>query len=305
MAADFVPHVSFRDGRAVASEGRKTPAAALTRFDTLVLLIHGFNNDQPGASRAYTAFHKLQSQLGPLSANLVGVFWPGDNWSGPLFYMRSIRQAEETAAVLGEELRRAARARGFLRIDIVTHSMGARLSLKLLEELLNRTEPSLVIRRLAFMAAAVPVFMLEPPDPPNRRPFRTALEQSIDSVLNLFSPNDRVLGVAFPLGQSLARGPEGVFPIALGHREWKGPGALTTPRLRQRQISGAGHSDYWGSKADGLVQAEQANREVRSFLSLGALLPRRMEARSMSVRAAGETRETTAGRAIAGRLAFA
>src|SRR5215207_6543603 len=108
--AEFVPHVSFRErpgGGAVAREGRKNPEATLTRYDTLVLLIHGYNNDQEGGARAFFGFRTLQVELGQLSANLVGIFWPGDNWSGPLFYMQSLGQARRTAEALANELRKA------------------------------------------------------------------------------------------------------------------------------------------------------------------------------------------------------
>ena len=270
--------LSFRDkkrGGPVRQTPNETPSGALARLSRPVLLIHGYNNDEQDADRAYNAFQDMQRQLADLDADhpvangrLVEIYWPGDaRWGivSFLYYMRSIDKAKKTARYFAQTIKQAVNAGGFKQIDIVAHSMGCRLAAELLKRL--KGVPNLVVRRIVFMAAAIPTFMLEPQ--PGPQGLRSAFDMLEDAAQSLYSPVDKVLRYAFPLGQSLARGKEGAFPTALGHDLWTGG---VPPNLAQFHNVGARHSDYWPGKKKKKRKekharaARRANEQVHEFL---------------------------------------
>lgn len=288
MSADpwFRPYVSFRtqpNGGSVRREPEIHPDDALSG-DRVILLIHGYNNDRDSATASYRGAAALQQQLGGFPGKLVAVYWPGDNWENFAFYMQSIGHAVDTAAALARELRKAARSFGLLRISIAAHSMGCRVAFELLRELHNSHE-NIVVERLAIMAAAVPTFSLEPPGS-RARPLRAAFDKYLPSpeVLSLFSGADPVLRFAFPLGQSLAG--EGLFPVALGHSQWNGTGAMHSPPLTQAENRGARHGDYW--------KGTFAQQKVTAFLNASAAPPRVVASSAPPARVTEPPRETPA-----------
>lgn len=303
--------LSFREhkrGGKVLQEPRATPHDALAVESRPVLLIHGYNNDQEKANRAYRAFQEIQRQLAGLApgrpvanGRLVEIYWPGDaDWGvvSFLYYMGSIGKAKETAKYLAATLERAAKTGGFKQVDIVAHSMGCRLTAELLTHL--KDAPNLVIRRIVFMAAALPTFMLAPQSG-LRRAYDAVLT---DAALSLYSPADSVLGLAFPLGQSIAPGKEGLFPTALGHDLWAGS---VPPNLRQFHNVDARHSDYWPGgkkrrKGKRGRAARRANEQVREFLELG-LVARSLPSRELSERDTEDERSLDYAREIADRPA--
>jgi hypothetical protein len=152
----------------------------------------------------------------------------------------------------------------------VAHSMGCRLTLELIRRLI--AVPDVSIQRVVFMAAAVPTFLLEPPER-----LRTGLDHPrVEGVMSLFSADDSVLDNAFPLGQWDAQGESWTDgdewrrgnTVALGHERWV---PVNPPRVlsqeNQIQISGAGHSDYWGWREKTRDrQGRWANILVKDFL---------------------------------------
>ena len=262
--ARFEPYISFRDvtknDLSFVSPPIVQPASALTRGTNLLLLIHGYNNSVGNAADAYAGWLSLQEELGGIGINVVGVYWPGSNWESFAVYMQAISKAEATAQKLATALRAAAASFGTLRIRIVTHSLGSRLTMELLHQLRRNPDPRLTVERFVVMAAAVPTRYLTP-----RHVLRDALDQLRTPFRSLYSESDKVLGYAFRLGESL-RG-EGFFPTALGHEEWRGARAISQPQLTQERIRGAGHGDYWHAND----QARQAARSARSFLDLGSV----------------------------------
>src|SRR5258706_304206 len=98
--AFFEPYISFRkqpkggDVDAALLE----PSTALTSWTSVLLLIHGYNANQFEASSDYSGWSKLQDEIGPLNANTVAVYWPGDRGSSnslvnALFYMSALPHA--------------------------------------------------------------------------------------------------------------------------------------------------------------------------------------------------------------------
>ncbi len=305
--------LSFRQkkrGGEVRQPPIETPPGELARQPRPVLLIHGYNNDQKDADEAYTAFQEIQRQLASLDANrpvangrLIEIYWPGDsNWGilSFLYYMQSIDRAKKTAKCFARTIEQAVNAGGFKQIDIVAHSMGCRLAAELLKHL--KGVQNLVVRRIVFMAAAIPTFMLEPQQG-LRSTYNTILK---DAAHSLYSPVDKVLRYAFPLGQSLAPGKEGAFPTALGHDLWTGG---VPPNLAQFHNVGARHSDYWPGKKKKKRKekharaARRANEQVHEFLEFGPLLARELPSREIDELEAEEDRSLENDREITERVA--
>lgn len=294
------PSVCFRKsaiGGEISANPSLNPQSVLKLSWRMVLLIHGYNNDLQAGREAYEGFRKVQRRLAGLDedqpvtdSQLVDVYWPGDaDWGivSPLYYPWSIARAKESAVALAAALKEAASESGFKQIDIIAHSMGCRLMLELIKELVVAAD--ITIRRVVFMAAAVPTFMLDPDDAHQLRAAYNVKLQ--DGAASLYSPDDMVLALAFPLGQTIGGAGEGWFPTALGHGAWLSP--VTPGGLRQNQIHGAGHSDYWGWNEKALDQAEEANQQVRAFLQFNPPGPRAIPSRRVAERPGAEERAST------------
>jgi pimeloyl-ACP methyl ester carboxylesterase len=248
------------------------------RHDKLVLLIHGFNNTIAEAQNAYTAFMSLQSKLANYAAgddfapdrDFVEVYWKGDDW-GPasaVYYPNAIPNAIQTATALALVLKNLAILRpGGLSLQIVAHSLGTRLSLELLKSLSG--DPHITVSRLVFFAAATPTFMMEGDG--QAEGLRRAYEEMVtEGAMSLYSGADIVLSKAFPVGQSIAPGAEGFFPVALGHRYWTS--IHCPPTLLQGENKNANHSDYWGwNRATEETCGKWANIVTRQFLGFSGL----------------------------------
>lgn len=274
--------------------------SVLARHRSVVLLLHGFNTNERDASASYERFMRLQQELGMVTGNVVGVYWPGDNWEGPLYYMKAVGQAQRAATYLAGDLHLAAELAGVYRIDIVAHSLGTRLALETIRELRARLDshpvPGLKIGRIVFLASAVPTHYLEV-DPASPRPLEGAIA-AVEAALNLYSEADRVLHLAFPPGQTAAG--EGFLPTALGRREWAA-GRLRTPPLEQRRNPGADHSDYWGGTSRNERALREAARAVRDFIALGPPAARQVPVREIEPRVVGSGRLPGAPRVLEGR----
>jgi len=263
-------------GGAVSSRGKVLPSSGLNK-SSLLILIHGYNNDQINALKSYQQFLELQEEIKDFSANILEVFWPGDNWEGFLYYMQSIGKVKEVAKLFAQDIYNAASARGFLVIDFIAHSLGCRLILETINILLslqrNEKVPGLVIRNVVFMAGAVPVNYL------NERGILRDSVEYFKGALSLFSQSDSVLHYGFPIGQTLAR--EGIFPVALGRRKWA-DGNNVVPRLNQINNQGANHSDYWGADSKKPDILKNTAKYVRTFIDMGAIPNRKIVTRNTS-----------------------
>ena len=300
--------LSYRDapvGGGILAQPKISDERAIEQALHLVLLIHGYNNDEQAAKEAYEGFHARQRDLDSDAhygdgRTFVEVYWPGDaawGFASFLFYMgsiqRAIRTAEHLAGYLAKHIRNA------VRIDIVAHSMGCRLGTELLRALQDLPAAPQIMR-IVFLAGAVPTFMLEKRSPPRR--LRPSYERVLrDGARSLYSGSDLVLAFAFPAGQSLAPGDEGFLPAALGHAMWTD---VTVPvNLGQDENPKAGHGDYWGwnTKPRHLQCAIKAASEVRSYLQFPSAGSRTISVRSVAGSAALEARTIETQRKIAAR----
>lgn len=220
----------------------------------LLFLIHGYNNTWTEANESYTAFCNLQKQA--VSAGLdwtfgstvVEVFWPGDaEWgiARPAFYPWAIPKADATADLLSAIIKDLLEFNhGELYIQIVAHSMGNRVALRMASRLSGLQ--GLIVRRAVHMASAVAVWKLE--DNRNELSLGLAKEISTGAAISLYSEKDAVLAYAFPFGETADFVQEGFLPVALGHQKWiKGDSQLNFTQADERP---AGHGDYWGGDPD-------------------------------------------------------
>jgi len=237
-----------------------------------VLLIHGFNVTEDDAFATYRRFCIEQQRLADLDANdavsedraFIEVDWPGGinaakavSWAG---YPLAVSQAKELGPRIAADLSEAARRLGHLTLDIVAHSLGCRLAI----ETIRALGPNITVTGIVFQAAAVDVEQLASEQ--DRYGLRSALLNAKCRIHSLYSEGDQVLFRAFPGGQELAMEAAGWtrVPTALGHTRWDQDSILGTS-LRQVQIAGAGHSDYWGGGGKP-KQVRSAQYEVRSAL---------------------------------------
>src|ERR687896_504409 len=97
MRRFFEPYISYRldeKGGGVRDFGLLSSGGLLTQYKTIVFFVHGYNNDQHDASAAYIRFMKL---LGTVSVKVIGVYWPGDNWTSGAYYIQAINKVGSVA----------------------------------------------------------------------------------------------------------------------------------------------------------------------------------------------------------------
>jgi len=232
----------------------------------LIVLVHGFNNNEGQAQDAYVGFRQRQKamlgELGDrLEAMLGDAFWPGDaDWPGPLdtvdflVYPATISRAVDTAAALSDYL---LTRQDVLNLYFIGHSMGCRVVLETIRLLRANASFTTPIRKVCLMAAAVPTGKVFPGG---------ELEDAFlapEHVRVLYSPDDPVLHFAFPIGQTA--GGDGFFPTAIGRC---GDVPLSPGHVDRSLVSGAGHSDYWGWKDD--APSALSAEMLHEFLGIGA-----------------------------------
>lgn len=295
MSRPFAPFLSFRlseRGGGIREFALLSGASVLTTGRPIVFFVHGFNNDLGAASAAYSRFLPL---LGDVSAQVIGVYWPGDSWAGGANYMQALERVPAIARRFAQLLYSSALGSGRLDVSFVCHSLGGRLVLETLRELSALVKrqplPSLVVHRVAFMAGAIPTSRLD-----RRQALNVALRALGARSMSVYSEADRVLHYAFPMGESLAGA--AFFPTALGRRRWGGADAVQ-PELSQVENPRADHSDYWGGSTRNGAAIEYAARVVRGFVPLGGKPP----ARSVASRATSAARGTEGARETPRRIA--
>jgi esterase/lipase superfamily enzyme len=239
----------------------------------LVLLIHGYNNTEDQARKAYRRFSRNTALDAPRVGTEVGeFFWPGDTGrpGSFLFYASQVPRAVESAQRLAEHLDTLANGQP-LSVTFICHSLGNRLALETIAALRSRPS-SVIVERFCSMAAAVAVDTLSA-----GQPLEQAARDAAQSIV-LWSAKDRALGYAFIAGQYLA-GDNERATAAVG--KTGGPDLFWQNR-RDFTGHGYGHGDYWpraGSAAS-----------VSEFLDMTGI-PRPLQGRAPQMMAAPEERE--------------
>jgi hypothetical protein len=261
----------YRNG-VIEAPGGGTPHGS----GRIVLLVHGYNNDKADADRSYEALSaNVAADVGARAENLWRFYWPSyvERLTGRVVddptsvsserqaagtesnallsmptYALQVLKAREVGATLGRYLRTVHATEALpTEIVFVAHSLGCRVVLEALRELLGGRTPDAESHRVAgvcLMAAAVPTFMVEA----SARLGPAAMVPRVSYVLH--SKADLVLRFAFPPGQGAASAilrrasgdgadTEGWFPEAIGRH-----GNPSTTWLRRGE-TGLGHSGYW------------------------------------------------------------
>lgn len=220
--------------RVVFEQGTMTDLAA----SRILLLVHGFANPEETAQRSY---EKFAAGLAKVSESFPGTWgavcefhWPGDDIRGPLrskeTYPLRIYVAQTCAVRLYDFFHRETALDSDKNLYIVAHSLGCRLTLEFLREIVKSGQyAGPVVREVALMAAAVPMDTCLP-----RSGWFLPAETRHEHVL--FSANDQVLHLAFPVGQGAAG----------EHGHAVGRGGLPDERWWTRTSTGLGHGEYWG-----------------------------------------------------------
>lgn len=208
----------------------------------LVILIHGYNNDE------YTAHQLWQRTHGALSGVLprkymkdVALFyWTGDEKlprsASAAFFPWQIRNAVDSGTHLADFLLHEAREEG-LRVVMIAHSLGGRVALAAASELRRRQPHQVELEGLLLMAAAVPEGLCRPGHAYGQR---VGARETV-----LFSTADTILRRFYPVGQRAAR-LMGLEPET--HARGAAVGRMGTPVGRwhgEALQCGLGHSDYW------------------------------------------------------------
>jgi pimeloyl-ACP methyl ester carboxylesterase len=299
-AARYSPHLTV-SARAVPEGGPVRnglllqPDPSLPTQRELLVLVHGFNNNLQEAQEAYAAFRDGQrSQLSPsdvsrLSDQLADCFWPGDaDLPGPLdfldflVYPFAIPKGMATSRLLADYLMARPDAE---TVHFVGHSMGCRVILETIQHMLAAGPRGKKVGRVCLMAAAVPTFKVCP----GGELYGAFI--AAERMRVLYSPDDKVLSFAFPLGQTAARGDEGFLPTAVGHG---GDIPSHPPAAVAQRIEGAGHGDYWGIEADitSRAVANLARDQLTQFLQLDSRVAQDADTtRTVAERAVGAARQ--------------
>ena len=259
------------EGGALAAAVVGDPAFPLNAARELVVLVHGFNNHMGEAGAAYASFRDHQYPLAGVSppsleTEFADFFWPGDADMGLLDKLdfTVYPEAVHTSPAAGQRLASyLATLPNLLTIDFVGHSLGCRVVLECIRQMVQGPHP--VIRRVVLMAAAVPVDMV------STGGTLASAVQAAEQVLVLHSTSDIVLHFAFPPGQTQAG--EGMLPTALGRF---GPPPGMPGVVLAQQITDAGHGDYWGVEDAGTTPASVAVHQavataVAASLKLGSI----------------------------------
>lgn len=234
-AADFA---AFRD--------------AVGAVDRILLLIHGYNVDQKGGEADYDELLEYAQYYGPVPSNspartkarqFVGVLWPGD--CGPTAYGESVQRAVNSVDALADALARLATPERRLRLEVIAHSMGCRLTLLTLDAL--RAQSNIAVERVMFMAGAVPTYRLEPGA--GNGDMRRGLDHvsrpaSSQTIGSMYSDGDWILRFFFPYFESRQPEPHPKEIVALGRTRWKG---AAPPNMGQIDMDPTGHISYWDS----------------------------------------------------------
>lgn len=171
------------------------------RGKRLLLLVHGYNNERDNILEAYAHIARemqLRNLVGSPTAaydEIVGVVWPGGRID--VSYIPAKLRANAIADMVFARLRRLAFAAE--AIDVNTHSLGARVLLKALQNATPDVPPysspnAIRLRNVWLTAAAVDDESIE-----KGRKFYVST-QACGRVYILFSKEDEVLKYFFPLG---------------------------------------------------------------------------------------------------------
>jgi hypothetical protein len=269
IAPRIVRFISARTAQAGGTVSNAiTPPGFSPRSNRLVILIHGYNVNQPNGEASYNTFSQLlQTHNVPelsLLGEVIGFLWPGDEnikLIAGLFYPAKMQAARDSGARLAQFLVSLRGPNGIpMQIILVAHSLGNRVSLEMITDLLaqsNRTWGRM--EGYCLMAAAVTVGMA---DSGGRL---SAAARSL-RTRTMFSEADKVLHWAFPPGETAAG--EGFFPQAIGR--FGNPLAVWNDQFDLQPYD---HGNYFPGLKTGTGVDDRSAQYVAQFLGASVPLP--------------------------------
>ncbi len=117
----------------------------------ILLLIHGYNNEPLEVTRAYKTIEERVNTLINFYDLIIGYTWPGgDDWSD---YSAAKARAGTVSNRAQSSITKM--ISNCSEVDIMSHSMGCRISLMVMDDLHKNQVPKNIVVRLYIMAAAV------------------------------------------------------------------------------------------------------------------------------------------------------
>jgi pimeloyl-ACP methyl ester carboxylesterase len=224
-------------------------------FTRIYVLVHGFNNDRAKAEVSYRAFReRIADMIGlHMSQRIWEFYWPGYEelvsqslrryWATGLVntaytaasYYKQVPKAITFGSLLGKYLLQLRASSQATEVVLIGHSLGCRLILEALAEMMVPHTPNSKVPAVLLMAGAVPIQHLEPAG------YLRAAAQFPQRRIVLYSARDTVLRWTFPAGQVLAND-GGLRPEASGLHGH--------PRdcWTARDHTMLRHGDYWSHK---------------------------------------------------------
>jgi pimeloyl-ACP methyl ester carboxylesterase len=258
--------VRLRDSGGPVADTVSLSGGQLDGNDTVLILVHGYDNNFSDALASYTTF---VSDLGAKFPTYIGqiaeFYWPGDlqiRIISVLSYPNQIQPAIESAQRLSAYLWNLKGARnGPMEVSFVGHSLGCRVVLELLALWTGGMPPNIRLGTVVLMAAAVLVKHVD------QGGQLRAAATLIDDELVLSSKGDPVLHWAFPLGETAAR--EGFFPMAVGR--FGGPSQTWRASLPMFDYGKPyTHSSYWpGDESSNAVAVALGGAPPRLIATAG------------------------------------
>lgn len=226
------------DVRVFATEQHQPSSVnALTewvRGKHVLLATHGFNVDQKDGTKSLSRWEQRLTL--PPATVFIGILWAGDAWLPVVDYPFEGDDATQSGKLLAPFLNRHFAEAASLAF--ASHSLGARMVLETISGLNRR------VRRLVLMAGAIDNTCLHDE-------YKSAAA-SVDDISVLASQGDRVLEIAFPIGNFLGGIVSRGHPYTHAALGREGPARADLANLRSGwQIPTEwkyGHGDYLPEK---------------------------------------------------------
>lgn len=224
---------------------RVRPEGNLADLDCprLLLLVHGFANDEQEAHASFKAFQSALAATIGFDSGLLGSVWefhwpgnrPGNGVIDVATYSARVGNAGGSGLRLAqflEQLGQTHHLKARQQLFIVAHSLGCRVALEAVQEISdNPAYQGPTIRGVFLLAAAVPVFECLPSG--SYQPLENEAGEYV-----FFSRSDKALKtIVFGTGQRIFGEP--------GHAV--GRNGLPDKRWTSSRRTGLQHDQYWGN----------------------------------------------------------
>ena len=236
--------------------------AAVTNQNVL-LLVHGYNNTEDDVNLAYARIEKaVQKQVPGKYSAVVGYTWPGGalGISYPIARARSNSAGPRLTPWLQKIARKAK------TVDVMSHSLGARVSLRALRDAFRN--PAKPVRNLYLFAAAVDNESIE-----KGEEFYDATRRT-DAVVVIHSKKDKTLALGFRIGDAILPWQWfDLFDAALGYSGPEDVADIIDFSPHVKVVNGKGqnldHGDYKDNPAVyGYVRDFLAGKHPEQFFAL-------------------------------------